>query len=89
MSPGSSTESYPAFAYIGLRKNPGKTSTSVDISNDYVDNFSDDDEASFNDDYDVNFGNCDFSVSYMTILMTMTTILFKMTIFNDNDNDFV
>ncbi|KAJ4440306.1 hypothetical protein ANN_08445 [Periplaneta americana] len=27
MSPGSSTESYPAFAQIGLRKNPGKTST--------------------------------------------------------------
>ncbi|KAJ4437451.1 hypothetical protein ANN_17595 [Periplaneta americana] len=24
MSPGSSTESYPAFAHIGLRKNPGK-----------------------------------------------------------------
>ncbi|KAJ4442186.1 hypothetical protein ANN_12052 [Periplaneta americana] len=27
MSPGSSTESYPAFAHIGLRENPGKTST--------------------------------------------------------------
>ncbi|KAJ4429804.1 hypothetical protein ANN_22008, partial [Periplaneta americana] len=27
MSPGSSTESYPAFARIGLRANPGKTST--------------------------------------------------------------
>ncbi|KAJ4430986.1 hypothetical protein ANN_19579 [Periplaneta americana] len=27
MSPGSSTESYPAFARIGLRENPGKTST--------------------------------------------------------------
>ncbi|KAJ4445466.1 hypothetical protein ANN_07274 [Periplaneta americana] len=25
MSPGSSTESYPAFAHIGLRENPGKT----------------------------------------------------------------
>ncbi|KAJ4429852.1 hypothetical protein ANN_22056 [Periplaneta americana] len=24
MSPGSSTESYPAFAHIGLRENPGK-----------------------------------------------------------------
>ncbi|KAJ4446867.1 hypothetical protein ANN_13567 [Periplaneta americana] len=29
MSPGSSTESYPAFARIGLRENPGKTSTRV------------------------------------------------------------
>ncbi|KAJ4442534.1 hypothetical protein ANN_04121 [Periplaneta americana] len=27
MSPGSSTESYPAFARIGLRENPGKNST--------------------------------------------------------------
>ncbi|KAJ4450627.1 hypothetical protein ANN_02055 [Periplaneta americana] len=27
MSPGSSTESYPAFARIGLRKTPEKTST--------------------------------------------------------------
>ncbi|KAJ4446684.1 hypothetical protein ANN_13381 [Periplaneta americana] len=27
MNPGSSTESYPAFAHIGLRENPGKTST--------------------------------------------------------------
>ncbi|KAJ4432386.1 hypothetical protein ANN_21005 [Periplaneta americana] len=27
MSPGSRTESYPAFAHIGLRENPGKTST--------------------------------------------------------------
>ncbi|KAJ4441631.1 hypothetical protein ANN_11489 [Periplaneta americana] len=27
MNPGSSTESYPAFARIGLRENPGKTST--------------------------------------------------------------
>ncbi|KAJ4451741.1 hypothetical protein ANN_03212 [Periplaneta americana] len=27
MSPGSNTESYPAFAHIGLRENPGKTST--------------------------------------------------------------
>ncbi|KAJ4438448.1 hypothetical protein ANN_14393 [Periplaneta americana] len=27
MSPESSTESYPAFARIGLRENPGKTST--------------------------------------------------------------
>ncbi|KAJ4446570.1 hypothetical protein ANN_13267 [Periplaneta americana] len=27
MSPGSSTESYPAFARVGLRENPGKTST--------------------------------------------------------------
>ncbi|KAJ4441596.1 hypothetical protein ANN_11452 [Periplaneta americana] len=29
MSPGSSTESYPAFARIGLRENPEKTSTSL------------------------------------------------------------
>ncbi|KAJ4438437.1 hypothetical protein ANN_14382 [Periplaneta americana] len=29
MGPGSSTESYPAFARIGLRENPGKTSTSL------------------------------------------------------------
>ncbi|KAJ4434155.1 hypothetical protein ANN_16475 [Periplaneta americana] len=29
MSPGSSTESCPAFARIGLRENPGKTSTST------------------------------------------------------------
>ncbi|KAJ4430575.1 hypothetical protein ANN_19163 [Periplaneta americana] len=28
MSPGSSTESYPAFTYIGLRENRGKTSIS-------------------------------------------------------------
>ncbi|KAJ4445182.1 hypothetical protein ANN_06983 [Periplaneta americana] len=28
MSPGSNTESYPAFAHIGLRKTPEKTSTS-------------------------------------------------------------
>ncbi|KAJ4439552.1 hypothetical protein ANN_07676 [Periplaneta americana] len=27
MNPGSSTESYPAFAHIGLRESPGKTST--------------------------------------------------------------
>ncbi|KAJ4438011.1 hypothetical protein ANN_13950 [Periplaneta americana] len=27
MSPGSSTDSYPAFAHIGLRENPGTTST--------------------------------------------------------------
>ncbi|KAJ4431365.1 hypothetical protein ANN_19962 [Periplaneta americana] len=27
MSPGSSTESYPAFARVRLRENPGKTST--------------------------------------------------------------
>ncbi|KAJ4435951.1 hypothetical protein ANN_18574 [Periplaneta americana] len=32
MSPGSSTESYPAFARIGLRENPGKTSTSETYS---------------------------------------------------------
>ncbi|KAJ4444129.1 hypothetical protein ANN_05918 [Periplaneta americana] len=31
MSPGSSTESYPAFARIELRENPGKTSTSTDL----------------------------------------------------------
>ncbi|KAJ4450229.1 hypothetical protein ANN_01648 [Periplaneta americana] len=31
MSPGSSAESYPAFAHIGLRENPGKTSTSKKI----------------------------------------------------------
>ncbi|KAJ4447284.1 hypothetical protein ANN_09288 [Periplaneta americana] len=30
MSPGSSTYSYPAFAHIGLRENPGKNSTSND-----------------------------------------------------------
>ncbi|KAJ4438895.1 hypothetical protein ANN_14849 [Periplaneta americana] len=29
MSPGSSTESYPAFARIGLRKNPGKNLNQV------------------------------------------------------------
>ncbi|KAJ4429672.1 hypothetical protein ANN_21873 [Periplaneta americana] len=29
MSPGSSTESYPAFARIGLRENPGKTLNQV------------------------------------------------------------
>ncbi|KAJ4438108.1 hypothetical protein ANN_14047 [Periplaneta americana] len=29
MSPGSSTESYPAFAHIGLRKNPGKNLNQV------------------------------------------------------------
>ncbi|KAJ4448654.1 hypothetical protein ANN_00044 [Periplaneta americana] len=29
MSPGSITESHPAFAHIGLRENPGKTSTST------------------------------------------------------------
>ncbi|KAJ4435960.1 hypothetical protein ANN_18583 [Periplaneta americana] len=29
MSPGSSTESYPAFAQIGLRKNPGKNLNQV------------------------------------------------------------
>ncbi|KAJ4430949.1 hypothetical protein ANN_19542 [Periplaneta americana] len=29
MSPGSSTESYPAFAHIGLRENPEKTSTRI------------------------------------------------------------
>ncbi|KAJ4426607.1 hypothetical protein ANN_26405 [Periplaneta americana] len=29
MSPGSSTESYPAFAYIGLRENPGKNLNQV------------------------------------------------------------
>ncbi|KAJ4428326.1 hypothetical protein ANN_24345 [Periplaneta americana] len=29
MSPGSSTESYPAFAHIGLRENPGKSLNQV------------------------------------------------------------
>ncbi|KAJ4447430.1 hypothetical protein ANN_09437 [Periplaneta americana] len=29
MSPGSNTESYPAFAHIGLRENPGKTLNQV------------------------------------------------------------
>ncbi|KAJ4443993.1 hypothetical protein ANN_05782 [Periplaneta americana] len=29
MSPGSSTESYPAFAHIGLRKYPGKNLNQV------------------------------------------------------------
>ncbi|KAJ4450807.1 hypothetical protein ANN_02237 [Periplaneta americana] len=29
MSPGSSTESYPAFAHIGLRENPGKNLNQV------------------------------------------------------------
>ncbi|KAJ4445808.1 hypothetical protein ANN_12493 [Periplaneta americana] len=29
MSPGYSTESYPAFAHIGLRKNPGKNLNQV------------------------------------------------------------
>ncbi|KAJ4438543.1 hypothetical protein ANN_14490 [Periplaneta americana] len=35
MSPGSNTESYPAFAHIGLRENPGKTSTSLTQWNQY------------------------------------------------------
>ncbi|KAJ4440197.1 hypothetical protein ANN_08335 [Periplaneta americana] len=30
MSPGSSTESYPAFAHIGLRENPGKNLNQCD-----------------------------------------------------------
>ncbi|KAJ4443335.1 hypothetical protein ANN_05003 [Periplaneta americana] len=29
MSPGSSTESYPSFAHIGLRENPGKNLNQV------------------------------------------------------------
>ncbi|KAJ4433612.1 hypothetical protein ANN_15922 [Periplaneta americana] len=29
MSPGFSTESYPAFAYIGMRENPGKNLNQV------------------------------------------------------------
>ncbi|KAJ4447605.1 hypothetical protein ANN_09612 [Periplaneta americana] len=33
MSPGSSTESYPAFARIGLRKNPGKNLNQVTCPN--------------------------------------------------------
>ncbi|KAJ4431879.1 hypothetical protein ANN_20485 [Periplaneta americana] len=33
MSPGSSTESYPGFAQIGLRENPRKTSTSFQKQN--------------------------------------------------------
>ncbi|KAJ4441564.1 hypothetical protein ANN_11420 [Periplaneta americana] len=32
MSPGSSTESYPAFAHIGLRENPGKSLNQVETS---------------------------------------------------------
>ncbi|KAJ4450373.1 hypothetical protein ANN_01794 [Periplaneta americana] len=31
MSPGSRTESYPAFARIGLRENPGKNLNQVDV----------------------------------------------------------
>ncbi|KAJ4435489.1 hypothetical protein ANN_18105 [Periplaneta americana] len=31
MNPGSNTESYPAFAHIGLRENPGKNSTRMDL----------------------------------------------------------
>ncbi|KAJ4434941.1 hypothetical protein ANN_23513 [Periplaneta americana] len=35
MSPGSSTESYPAFARIGLRENPGKNlNQSIDKRNE-------------------------------------------------------
>ncbi|KAJ4427970.1 hypothetical protein ANN_23983 [Periplaneta americana] len=30
MSPGSNTESYPAFAHIGLRENPGKNLNEVE-----------------------------------------------------------
>ncbi|KAJ4449708.1 hypothetical protein ANN_01112 [Periplaneta americana] len=33
MSPGSSTESYPAFAHIGLRENPGKNLNQVTCPN--------------------------------------------------------
>ncbi|KAJ4438312.1 hypothetical protein ANN_14254 [Periplaneta americana] len=33
MSPGSSTESYPAFAHIGLRENPGKNLNQVTFPN--------------------------------------------------------
>ncbi|KAJ4439348.1 hypothetical protein ANN_07470 [Periplaneta americana] len=33
MSPGSSTESYPAFAHIGLRENPGKNINQVTCPN--------------------------------------------------------
>ncbi|KAJ4444399.1 hypothetical protein ANN_06191 [Periplaneta americana] len=32
MSPGSSTESYPAFAHIGLRENPGKNLNQISFS---------------------------------------------------------
>ncbi|KAJ4449240.1 hypothetical protein ANN_00637 [Periplaneta americana] len=31
MSPGSNTESYPAFAHIGLRENPGKNLNQVKL----------------------------------------------------------
>ncbi|KAJ4442018.1 hypothetical protein ANN_11882 [Periplaneta americana] len=31
MSPGSSTDSYPAFAHIGLRENPGKNLNQTDM----------------------------------------------------------
>ncbi|KAJ4448614.1 hypothetical protein ANN_00004 [Periplaneta americana] len=33
VSPGSSTESYPAFAHIGLRENPGKNLSQVTSPN--------------------------------------------------------
>ncbi|KAJ4448277.1 hypothetical protein ANN_10291 [Periplaneta americana] len=33
ISPGSSTSSYPAFAYIGLRENPGKNLNRVTYPN--------------------------------------------------------
>ncbi|KAJ4435942.1 hypothetical protein ANN_18564 [Periplaneta americana] len=44
MSPGSSTESYPAFARIGLRENPGKNLNQAhDKDNKYHDNDKDHD----------------------------------------------
>ncbi|KAJ4449166.1 hypothetical protein ANN_00562 [Periplaneta americana] len=46
MSPGSSTESYPAFAHIGLRKNPGKN-LNQKFDNDDDDDDDDDEEEEF------------------------------------------
>ncbi|KAJ4444645.1 hypothetical protein ANN_06441 [Periplaneta americana] len=44
MSPGSSTESYPAFARIGLRENPGKTSTRPERVKQGLNHVADDDD---------------------------------------------
>ncbi|KAJ4442209.1 hypothetical protein ANN_12075 [Periplaneta americana] len=35
MSPGFNTENYPAFAHVGLRENPEKTSTSYNHGSDF------------------------------------------------------
>ncbi|KAJ4447157.1 hypothetical protein ANN_09158 [Periplaneta americana] len=40
MSPGSNTESYPALAHIGLRKNPGKNLKQHVLSNDQTSPYS-------------------------------------------------